>query len=191
MLTNMLHLAAAALLLLQFEGIAAAQLTNPGYASQQAQRIMNQDVGTGFTTESLNRLTLNNIKANIPSVGQQSTRGGAPNLGLGTNTPLSAKPFTGFSPEPTTSPYLNLFREDFEGGGDLNYNTLVRPQLQQQQFNSSMQRQSMELARRVQSISAQPDFNPRGSETQFPTGHTTVFMYHGRYYPGLAARRAR
>ena len=28
---------------------------------------------------------------------------------------------------PTVSPYLNLFREDFDGGGDFNYQTLVRP----------------------------------------------------------------
>jgi hypothetical protein len=76
-----------------------------------------------------------------------------------------------------------LFREDFDGNSDLNYQTLVRPMQQQQRFNEQIQRESMEIARRLQSIAAQPDFNPQGSESQYPTGHKTVFNYTGHYYP--------
>lgn len=169
----------------------AATIQGSNYARQQINQIVAQDIGTGFSGQSLNQLTLSNIQAQIPNAGQQTTRGGIPNFNLGSSPTLASKPFTGFSPEPTVSPYLNLFREDFDGNGDLNYSTLVRPQLQQQQFNSNVQRQNMEMARKVQAISAQPDFNPRGSESQYPTGHPTVFMYHGRYYPGLQARRGR
>jgi hypothetical protein len=49
----------------------------------------------------------------------------------------------------------------------------------------------MELSRRLQAISAQSDFNPRGSEQQFPTGHQTVFRYYGRFYPAMNARYRR
>jgi hypothetical protein len=87
------------------------------------------------------------------------------------------------------SPYLNLFREDLEGGGDFNYNTLVRPQLQQQQFNQQVQRQGLALERQLQSFAAQSDFNPQGSTTQLPTGHQTVFRYYGRYHPRMNAYR--
>jgi hypothetical protein len=93
------------------------------------------------------------------------------------------KPFSGFSPSPTTSPYLNLFREDFGGNSDLNYNTLVRPQLQQQQFNQQVQRQSLDMSRRMQAMAAQSDYNPQGSKDQYPTGHQTVFKYFGHYHP--------
>jgi hypothetical protein len=63
--------------------------------------------------------------------------------------------------------------------------------LQQQQINQQVQRQNMDLARRMQAISAQSDFNPRGSESQFPTGHQTVYRYYGRFYPAMNARYRR
>jgi len=101
------------------------------------------------------------------------------------------KPFGNYSPAPTVSPYLNLFREDLGGQSDLNYQTLVRPQLRQQAINDRQQRESMEMARRLQSIGAQSDFNPAGSTTQPPTGHQTVFMYYGHYYPTMQQGRRR
>ena len=50
--------------------------------------------------------------------------------------------FRPVSSSPTVSPYLNLFREDFDGGGDFNYQTLVRPQFQQMATNQQFQRQN-------------------------------------------------
>jgi hypothetical protein len=82
---------------------------------------------------------------------------------------------------------MNLFREDLDGNSDFNYQTLVRPQLQQQQFNQQLDRQAQDTAQRLQQISAQADFKPQGNENQAPTGHQTVFMYYGHYYP--TARR--
>jgi len=38
-------------------------------------------------------------------------------------------------------------------------------------------------------MAAQSDFNPQGSESQFPTGHQSVFMYYGHYYPTANVRR--
>ena len=85
---------------------------------------------------------------------------------------------------------MNLFRDDLDGSGDFNYQTLVRPQLNQLQLNQQFQNQNSELNSRVQSISAQRDYaNPAGSETIYPTGHTTTFGYHGRYYPGMGQTR--
>jgi hypothetical protein len=86
-------------------------------------------------------------------------------------------------------PYLNQLREERDGSSDFNYQTLVRPLLQQQQFNQQVERQAIDLARRMQSMAAQSDFNPEGSTTQFPTGHQSVFMYYGHYYPTANVRR--
>jgi hypothetical protein len=99
------------------------------------------------------------------------------------------KPFANYSPPPTVSPYLNLFREDDNGFDDFNYQTLVRPQLQQQQFNQQVQRQNYIINQQLQAMAAQSDFNPQGSQTQAPTGHSTTRMYYGHYYPGFYQRR--
>ena len=87
---------------------------------------------------------------------------------------------------------MNLFRDDLDGSGDFNYQTLVRPQLNQLQLNQQFQNQNSELNRKVQSISAQRDYaNPAGSESMYPTGHPTAFGYHGRYFPALNAVRGK
>jgi hypothetical protein len=161
-------------------------------SSNELRNIYREDVGTGFSSQSLNQLSLQFARARVGNVGQASANNGgltSPRLqsSLGGST---SKPFSSVSSSPTVSPYLNLFREDFDGGGDFNYQTLVRPQFQQMATNQNFQRQNTELSQRVQSISAQGAFqNPAGSQTQYPTGHQTVFGYHGRYYPGMPQQR--
>ncbi len=168
-------------------GATEARAQGQGYGQQELSRIQNQSTGTGHSVESLNQIALRNAQARVPNVGQSSYRSSPSSFGL--NSALASKPFSSYSPAPTTSPYLNLFREDLSGNDDLNYQTLVRPMLQQQRFNDQMQRQSMEVAQRLQSIAAQPDFNPQGSQSQYPTGHQTVFNYLGHYYPSASRRR--
>jgi hypothetical protein len=176
-----------------------AQYTPPsgvsGAAKQQLQGIYNQSVGVGYSSAGLLQLDLSRAKSQVPYFGQQSTTTGLNRSGqirsFGSASRVG-KPFSNYSSEPTVSPYLNLFRRDFGGNDDLNYNTLVRPMLQQQQLNQQLQRQNYENARRLQAISAQANFNPAGSKDQVPTGHQTAFQYYGHYYPGFAtARRQR
>jgi hypothetical protein len=158
-----------------------------GYARAELMGIYNDSIGTGYSVGSLNTIALNNARAQQygNAVTSPNASAGRPRLNLqsGGN---AAKPFSTFSPSPTTSPYLNLFREDFAGESDLNYNTLVKPQIQQQQFNQQVQRQGQDLARRMQSMAAQSDFNPQGDKNQFPTGHQTVFGYYGHFHPNKA-----
>ena len=80
------------------------------------------------------------------------------------------KPFSGYSPAPTTSPYLNLFREDFAGNSDLNYNTLVRPQLQQQAFNQQVQRQGQEMVASDAVDGRSKRLQPAGGQKPIPHG---------------------
>jgi hypothetical protein len=159
-----------------------------GRAPTSVEQIRGQDIGSGYSVGSLNQIALRNAQGFLSNPGRTAARSGAPSS-LGLSSGASSKPFSTYSPAPTVSPYLNLFREDFDGNSDLNYNTLVRPMLQQQQFNEQMQRQSIEIAKRLQSLAAQADFNPQGSESQYPTGHKTVFNYLGHYYPAPARQR--
>ena len=168
------------------QGLGPASSTG-GYAGTEMGRIYRSSIGTGYSGSSLNQITLNRSRAQVPNVGQSSARSNRLDAGLsGFN---SNKPFSNYSPSPTVSPYLNLFREDLDGNSDFNYQTLVRPQLQQQEINQRLQQQNLAIAQRLQSISAQSDFNPQGSESQPPTGHQTVFMHYSHYYPALGQRR--
>jgi hypothetical protein len=160
-----------------------------GNASREVSQIYRQGVGTGYSGSSLNHIALNSARARIPNVGQSTSAGaGRIGLGIGASGP-AAKPFSNYSPAPTVSPYMNLFREDLDGNSDFNYQTLVRPMLQQQQFNQQLQREAIDTAQRLQQISAQADFNPEGSKSQVPTGHQTVFMYYGHFYPTANRQR--
>jgi hypothetical protein len=163
-----------------------------GAAGSELSNIYRQDIGIGYSASSVNYNTLRESTVRAPygpggsfSVNPQRPRIG---LGIGSSSP-AGKPFAGYTPPATVSPYLNLFREDLDGSSDFNYQTLVRPMLQQQQFNQQVERQALEMARRMQSMAAQSDFNPQGSTTQFPTGHQSVFMYYGHYYPTANVRR--
>ena len=50
------------------------------------------------------------------------------------------KPFSNYRSAPTVSPYMNLFRVD---GTDFDYQTLVLPMLNQQEFNQRQQRTNL------------------------------------------------
>ncbi|HEX5470439.1 MAG TPA: hypothetical protein VFW73_01055 [Lacipirellulaceae bacterium] len=153
----------------------------PGYAGQQLSQQYHQATGPQM---SLNQLALRNAQQlTTESLQQPVNSPGAGRIGLGLGTSESGgKPFSGFSQGPTISPYLNLFRNDLSGNTGLNYSTLVQPLLQQEQVNRQQQREDMQLSRRLQSITAQPAFNPQGSKQEYPTGHQTVFQYYDHYY---------
>jgi len=159
-----------------------------GYAAEQLRSIYRGAIGTGYSVDTLNKQSLNRATARVPNVGQASAPGSRIDSGLGGGL-AGSKPFSNYSAAPTVSPYLNLFREDLDGQSDLNYQTLVQPQLRQQAVNERQQREAFDLSRRLQAIAAQSDYNPAGSTSQPPTGHNTVFMYYGHYYPQPARRR--
>jgi len=142
---------------------------------------------------SLNQIALRNAQALMANNAPQQSSMGAARIGLGVGGTSSSgyKPFAGYTPTPTVSPYLNLFRTDLRGDNAFNYSTLVQPLLQQQQTNQQLQRQQMQVARRLQAIAAQNEYNPQGSKELYPTGHQTVFQYLGHYYPATQPRQRR
>jgi len=167
-----------------------------GFSDQDMRSIYQEDVGQGFTSTSLNQLSLQNARAQVGNFGQASAQRQSSSLTASRVPTLApgraSKPFSNVGSSPTVSPYLNLFRDDLDGSGDFNYQTLVRPQFQQLATNQQFQRQNMEISQRVQAISAQSAYgNPAGSESQYPTGHQTAFGYYSRFYPALSQPRGR
>lgn len=60
------------------------------------------------------------------------------------------KPFRTVYHEPSISPYMNLYRDERDPGNELNYFTLVRPQLDQIDANRSQQLEIQQLSRQLQ-----------------------------------------
>lgn len=160
-----------------------------GYAGREMRSVYHQGIGNDYSTGQLIKNNYNQTRATVPYVGQSVGTTGSAMFNLGTPTRTQSKPFAAHRSSPTVSPWMNMFREDLSGEGDLNYQTLVRPELQQQQVNRQLERQNMELGQRVQTMSAQNAYNPQGSDQIYPTGHPTVFMNYGHYFPTPQQRK--
>jgi hypothetical protein len=157
-----------------------------GYAGGALQKYFQQTTNSSNAPPQsyLNQMALKNAQSlMMQSMSPPRSSFGAARIGLGAGTSFSgSKPFSNYSPGPTVSPYLNLFRVDLNGNQNFNYSTLVEPQLRQQQLNQQQERQNLQTSRRLQAISAQADYSIQGSKEEYPTGHQTVYMYYGHYY---------
>ncbi|MFZ5829981.1 MAG: hypothetical protein ACOY3P_07825 [Planctomycetota bacterium] len=100
-----------------------------------------------------------------------------------------SKPFSGYSPSPSVSPYLNLYRRDVGAGVD-NYNTLVRPLIEQRQQNQLFggEIRGLQSTQQLQNSALQ-----RLGKTgvgQFQQGRATnapeFYMNYGPYYPSFS-----
>ena len=121
-----------------------------------------------------------------------------------------SKPFSNYRPRPTVSPYMNLFRDSTTLAGDFDYQTLVRPQLEQQRVNLRQQRtnllqrqtnlqQQRSGQRQQQSIQMldqqtsspipQTVLRPTGVGLRRPVGSRFMNMY--QYYPPTRLPRRR
>lgn len=94
------------------------------------------------------------------------------------------KPFSDYTPGSGLSPYLELFRLDTITGAD-NYNTLVRPLLNQQMMNRQVGSQIRGLQNTTRSQGAA--IQNLGRENRFLKGISTpqYYMNFGDYYPSV------
>lgn len=90
---------------------------------------------------------------------------------------------------PTTSPYLNLLNN--QGNGVPQYQTQVRPQLEQRQVN---QQNSQAIQGLQQQQALQARETRTGNQLLRPTGHRATYQNFLRsdgrssFYPGLSSR---
>jgi hypothetical protein len=187
-----------ALALLSSTQMAVAQVDTPisttgGDTGEALKSLYRSDVGTGYTINSLNAIALQNAQATVPYVGQSGSVDDTPAATIGPGIGArSTKPFSSITSTPTVSPYLNLFRTSTNGTSAFNYQTLVRPQLQQQAINQSQQRQNLEVDRKVQALAARGAYSSAaGSDQQAPTGHQSTYMNYGHYYADENPHRKR
>ena len=162
-----------------------------GYTGQTLQNLYRTDIGTGYSANRSTARCSRIRRPASPKSGSKCSSTPAATIGPGVMD-RAVKPFTNITTTPTVSPYLNLFNTSRTGNTDFNYQTLVRPQLQQQAVNQQLQRQNLDTDRRVQALAARGAFqNQAGSDQQYPTGHQTTFMYTGHYYTDANPHRKR
>jgi hypothetical protein len=107
------------------------------------------------------------------------------------NFAAAQQPFANVQQAPTTSPYLNLLQRGNTGLPA--YQSLVKPQLQQQQDFAKQQQQIQHLARQQNKLTSGGGLTQaaRGVSTDIrQTGHITTNMDYLHYYqrPQASAR---
>ncbi len=90
------------------------------------------------------------------------------------------RPFETDDRRPRVSPYLNLVNNNQPGA--TNYQSLVRPQLEQQAVNRN---QRAALSRMQRTAPTRSQSTSQGNQHLRGTGHRTTFDDLSRYYPGL------
>jgi hypothetical protein len=95
-----------------------------------------------------------------------------------------SKPFENVERDPTTSPYLNLDRDEDDLQVVPSYFTFVRPQLEQIQTNRMQQRELQQLRGQVQGMSMQ-GIGPQSSPMRAAgVGAPARFMDTAQFYGG-------
>ena len=88
---------------------------------------------------------------------------------------------------PTVSPYLNLTRRETEFSSP-NYQTLVRPALEQRERESQQSSAMRQLQSQVVNMQGQMALSQQRQRGQFSSGHPTRFFTYLHYYPQLNRR---
>ena len=96
------------------------------------------------------------------------------------------RPFDDAAPRrPSVSPYMNLVNNPL--GAATNYQSLVRPQIEQNNFNSRQSSAIAQLQRQAAPIRTRS--SAQGNQQLRSTGHRTLVNDKSRYYPGAGANR--
>ena len=92
---------------------------------------------------------------------------------------------------PTVSPYLNLLRVD-GFGLTANYQTLVRPQIEQRELAVLQEQENFRLQQQLNAQQTSIEsLRRQRSQRVFSTGHQSRFMDLRGYFPGFSAVQQR
>jgi hypothetical protein len=101
-----------------------------------------------------------------------------------------SRPFDTQSRRPSVSPYMNLINN--QTGTATNYQSLVRPQLDQQNFNSQSASaiKNLQASKGAKSTSSKGAGGPSNSTAEGnvklrPTGHVSSRENYSHFYPGM------
>ena len=146
-------------------------------AGQYENAVRSQDLPRYDVEATVNRTLRSGLFGRSPRTISDPSVGSAP----------IQKPFENVSNRPAVSPYLNLMREGFDDD-TLNYQSLVRPQLNQIETNQRQQQANQQIYRQLQALEGRASYPVSGSTAIAPTGHPTVYLNHSHYYR-MPARR--
>ena len=97
----------------------------------------------------------------------------------------ASRPFANIRHRPTVSPFVNLARSDLDFElGVPTYQSTVRPQLDQIDFNQRQSFEMQQINEQIRQIEARTAFQPQGSTTIRPTGHVSYFFNYSTYFGG-------
>ena len=97
----------------------------------------------------------------------------------------TGRPFDNYTPRPTVSPYMNLANNGNNNNGNpfLNYQLLVRPQLEQRNANQ----QSAAAIKQLQQHSGMERSHAKsaGNPKLRATGHAATRVNYSHYFPAM------
>ncbi len=94
----------------------------------------------------------------------------------------TSRPFESYARKPAVSPYMNLINNN--NGVATNYQSLVRPQLDQNNFNNQSSAAIKSLQRQA-GASQNSKSSSEGNLKLRATGHAAVRGNYSHYYPAL------
>jgi len=94
-----------------------------------------------------------------------------------------SRPFDAQARRPSVSPYMNLINNNT--GVATNYQSLVRPQIDQQNYNSHSSSAIKNLQRQTNSLQRAKS-GSEGNQKLRPTGHAAMRQNYSHFYPGLS-----
>ncbi|HEY1602761.1 MAG TPA: hypothetical protein VGG64_24370 [Pirellulales bacterium] len=95
-----------------------------------------------------------------------------------------SRPFDTQSRRPSVSPYMNLVNNSMSGAST-NYQSLVRPQVDQQNFNSHSASAIKNLQRTASSPARSKATTEGGNTKMRVTGHAATRQNYSHFYPTL------
>ena len=163
--------------------LVAGSLATTDRASGQGTSYGQSQLNGIYARNSTKVFTSDRVRANlynrtVPQYGYSQVNRGLFSQSLTSRT--AQKPFTGATSGGSVSPWLAL-SDPFTSTAH-NYYTQVRPQLEQQRLNQQMAARNQQMQRQLNSLAAQPPYDPTGSENMAPTGHAAAFFNYGGYY---------
>ena len=102
--------------------------------------------------------------------------------GLATTTRAqTSRPFDNYTPPPSVSPYLNMLNNN--GNPIVNYQLLVKPQIEQRSLNQQSTAAIKQLQQQIGSEKA-PSASP-GKQRLRTTGHAATRVNYSHYFPAM------
>jgi hypothetical protein len=101
------------------------------------------------------------------------------------------RPFDDYTPPSSVSPYMNLINNNNNNSSTglfLNYQLMVKPQLDQRNYNRQSAAAIRQMQQQQQAQVSKAPAGSDGSQKLRATGHAATRMNYSHYYPSLSRK---